>query len=97
MRRLVKVMSDGSADVAGQAVIRCLWYSEVVAVPPYRPRSFFFKGSSAAPEGAWQWALLPLILSIAGREAGPWSGVCESVCACVRVCVRVCACMCVCV
>lgn len=51
MRRLVNVMSDGSADVVGRAAIRCLWCSEVVAVPPYRPHSFFFKGSSEEPEG----------------------------------------------
>jgi hypothetical protein len=52
MRRLVDLHSDGAADVVGRSAIRCLWCSAVVAVPPYRPHSFFFRGSAEEPEGA---------------------------------------------
>jgi hypothetical protein len=52
MRRLVHLHSDGAADVVGRSAIRCLWCSAVVAVPPYRPHSFFFRGSAEEPEGA---------------------------------------------
>uniref|UniRef100_A0A7S0MP25 Uncharacterized protein n=1 Tax=Cryptomonas curvata TaxID=233186 RepID=A0A7S0MP25_9CRYP len=51
MRRLVDAHSDGAADVVGRSAIRCLWCSAVVAVPPYRPHSFFFRGSAEEPEG----------------------------------------------
>ena len=52
MRRVVNSLSDGAADVVSRSEIRCLWCAELVPVPPYRPHSFFFKGSIEEPEGA---------------------------------------------
>ncbi len=52
MQRLVNLHSDGAADVVGRSAIRCMWCSAVVAVPPYRPHSFFFRGNAEEPEGA---------------------------------------------